>query len=79
MHWVVVRPGGQTRILLARAQDAGVSNPVGSQSGFYLQVDDFDAMYDKMISEGIEFLTEPRIEAHGWVAHFKAVSGNMWE
>jgi catechol 2,3-dioxygenase-like lactoylglutathione lyase family enzyme len=47
-RWVVVRPpGGQTGILLARAdgkhQIAVVGSQVAGRVGFFLRVDDFDA------------------------------------
>src|SRR5215472_7287376 len=66
-RWVVVRPpGGQTGILLARAdgphQAAAVGNQVAGRVGFFLRVDDFAAAYDRMTSAGVEFVTAPRTE-----------------
>ena len=83
-RWVVVRPpGGQTGILLARAdgedQAAGIGNQVAGRVGFFLRVDDFDAAYDRMTAAGVEFLTAPRTEPYGRVAVFVDVAGNQWD
>src|SRR3989441_10386955 len=50
-RWVVVRPvGGQTAILLARADDEQQVGSVGRQFagrvGMFLRVDDFDTAYE---------------------------------
>jgi len=74
-RWVVVRPrGAETGILLARAdgdhQGHVVGNQVAGRVGFFLRVDDFEASYDRMVSAGVEFVTEPRTEDYGRVAVF---------
>jgi predicted enzyme related to lactoylglutathione lyase len=81
---VVVRPpGGQTGILLARAdgeqQAAVVGNQVAGRVGFFLRVDDFDAAYERMRSAGVEFVTSPRTEPYGRVAVFLDLPGNRWD
>lgn len=83
-RWVVVRPpGGETGILLARAdgerQAAAVGNQHAGRVGFFLQVDDFDASYDRMRAAGVEFLTEPRTEPYGRIAVFLDIAGNRWD
>jgi catechol 2,3-dioxygenase-like lactoylglutathione lyase family enzyme len=83
-RWVVVRPpGGQTGILLARAdgehQGAVVGAQVAGRVGFFLRVDDFDAAYSRMNSAGVRFVTEPRTEAYGRVAVFLDIAGNRWD
>ncbi|MEU4447052.1 VOC family protein [Actinosynnema sp. NPDC050801] len=83
-RWVVVRPpGGGTGILLARAdgprQEAVVGDQVAGRVGFFLRVDDFDAVYDRMISAGVEFVTPPRPEPYGRVAVFLDIAGNRWD
>lgn len=83
-RWVVVRPpGGKTSILLARAdgdyQAAIVGNQIAGRVGFFLQVDDFKVKHAEMVGSGIEFVSEPRVEAYGRVAVFKDVSGNKWD
>ena len=83
-RWVVVRPpGGQTGILLARAdgvhQMSLVGGQVASRVGFFLRVDDFDQTFERMVSKGVEFVTAPRTEAYGTVAVFVDIAGNRWD
>ncbi|WP_431885379.1 VOC family protein [Micromonospora wenchangensis] len=83
-RWVVVRPpGAQTGILLARAdgerQDAAVGDQVAGRVGFFLRVDDFDAVHRRMVDAGVEFVTPPRTEPYGRVAVFRDVAGNRWD
>jgi catechol 2,3-dioxygenase-like lactoylglutathione lyase family enzyme len=83
-RWVVVRPpGAETGILLARAdgpdQAAAVGNQVAGRVGFFLQVDDFDAAYQRMTAAGVEFVTVPRTEPYGRVAVFRDIAGNRWD
>jgi catechol 2,3-dioxygenase-like lactoylglutathione lyase family enzyme len=83
-RWVVVRPpGGGTGILLAQAdgerQAAAVGNQAAGRVGFVLEVDDFDAAYERMTAAGVEFVTPPRTEPYGRVAVFTDVAGNRWD
>jgi catechol 2,3-dioxygenase-like lactoylglutathione lyase family enzyme len=83
-RWVVVRPpGGETGVLLARAdgehQAAAVGGQVAGRVGFFLRVDDFDAAHERMVSAGVEFVTSPRTEPYGRVAVFLDISGNRWD
>ncbi len=83
-RWVVVRPrGAETGILLARAdgdhQGLAVGNQVAGRVGFFLRVDDFGAAYNRMMSAGVEFVTEPRAEDYGRVAVFVDICGNRWD
>jgi catechol 2,3-dioxygenase-like lactoylglutathione lyase family enzyme len=83
-RWVVVRPaGGDTGILLARADGEHQASVVGEQFagrvGFFLRVDDFDAMHAKMVAAGVKFLTAPRVESYGQVAVFLDIEGNRWD
>ncbi|MGH9191406.1 MAG: VOC family protein [Acidimicrobiales bacterium] len=83
-RWVVVRPpGAETGILLARAdgddEAAGAGTQVAGRVGFFLNVDDFDASYDRMRAAGVEFVTVPRTERYGRVAVFIDVAGNRWD
>jgi catechol 2,3-dioxygenase-like lactoylglutathione lyase family enzyme len=83
-RWVVVKPpGGETAILLARADGEHQSAAVGSQAagrvGFFLRVDDFDAAYKRMADAGVRFVTEPRTEPYGRVAVFLDIAGNKWD
>ena len=83
-RWVVVRPpGAETGILIARADGSTQAGVVGKQAGgrvgFFLQVDDFAASYERMTSAGVEFVTRPRTEAYGQVAVFLDIAGNRWD
>jgi len=83
-RWVVVRPvGGQTGLLLARADGDHQSRVVGQQFagrvGFFLRVDDVDVSYERMIAAGVHFVLPPRAEAHGKVAVFIDLEGNRWD
>ncbi|GIH15216.1 VOC family protein [Rugosimonospora africana] len=83
-RWVVVRPpGGQTGILLARAdgerQAAIIGDQLAGRVGFFLRVDDFDAACERMSSAGVTFVTSPRTETYGRVAVFLDIAGNRWD
>ncbi|MEM7482885.1 MAG: VOC family protein [Acidobacteriota bacterium] len=83
-RWVVVRPpGGETGILLARAdgerQVQALGNQCAGRVGFFLRVDDFDASYQRMIDAGVQFTSPPRSEAYGRVAVFRDLEGNRWD
>lgn len=83
-RWVVVRPpGAQTGILLAladgEAQSAAVGNQFAGRVGFFLRVDDFDAVYERMSAAGVEFVGAPRAEPYGRVVVFVDIAGNRWD
>ncbi|MGW4500398.1 VOC family protein [Micromonospora sp. NPDC004336] len=83
-RWVVVRPpGGQTGLLLARAdgdrQAQAVGDQVAGRVGFFLRVDDFDAAHRRMVEAGVEFVKPPRPEPYGRVAVFRDIAGNLWD
>ena len=83
-RWVVVRPpGAETGLLLARAdgehQSAVVGHQFAGRVGFFLRVEDFDAMFHRMLEAGVEFVTQPRTEPYGQVAVFLDVAGNRWD
>jgi catechol 2,3-dioxygenase-like lactoylglutathione lyase family enzyme len=83
-RWVVVRPGGgQTGILLARADGGQQTHIVGEQFagrvGLFLRVDDFKTTYERMIAAGVRFVSPPRDEPYGRVAVFLDLEGNRWD
>ena len=83
-RWVVVRPtGAETAILLARADGDPQAAVVGKQAagrvGFFLHVDDFGAMYNRLTAAGVEFVTPPRTEPYGQVTVFRDIAGNRWD
>jgi catechol 2,3-dioxygenase-like lactoylglutathione lyase family enzyme len=83
-RWVVVRPaGGQTGILLARADREHQTRVVGEQFagrvGLFFRVDDFEAAHRRMVEHGVRFVSAPRAEAYGRVAVFMDLEGNRWD
>ena len=76
-------PGGETGILLAKAdgpeQLAAVGRQTGGRVGFFLRVDDFDAVHRRLTAAGVEFTRPPRAEPSGMVAVFRDVAGNQWD
>lgn len=83
-RWVVVRPpGGQTGILLARAdgpdQRAVVGNQFAGRVGLFLEVEDFETSYRRMTERGVRFVVAPRTEPYGRVAVFVDIAGNKWD
>lgn len=83
-RWVVVRPpGAATGLLLAQADGEDQAVVIGKQVagwvGFFLQVEDFEAAYERMASAGVRFLTAPRTESYGRVAVFIDFAGNKWD
>ena len=83
-RWVVVRPpGAETGILLARADGPDQARVVGDQVagrvGFFLQVDDFQATYERLLSAGVDFVKPPRSEDYGRIAVFTDIAGNRWD
>jgi predicted enzyme related to lactoylglutathione lyase len=83
-RWVVVQPrGGQTSILLARAdgstQEAVVGEQAAGRVAFFLRVDDFESTYQRLAGAGAEFVTEARDEDYGRVVVFRDIAGNKWD
>ena len=83
-RWVVVRPpGGQTGILLARADGDPQREVVGRQFagrvGLFLRVDDFAAAYERLAAAGVRFVSPPRDEPYGRLAVFLDLEGNRWD
>ena len=84
-RWVVVRPrGGQgASIVLARAskpeQEACVGNQTGGRVFLFLNTDDFQRDYDRLIAAGVAFVREPKTEDYGTVAVFRDLYGNLWD
>jgi catechol 2,3-dioxygenase-like lactoylglutathione lyase family enzyme len=83
-RWVVVQPtGGETGILLARADGDSQARSVGDQYagrvGLFLRVDDFEKMHRHMLAAGATFVSKPRDEPYGRVAVFLDIMGNRWD
>ncbi|MBP2323909.1 catechol 2,3-dioxygenase-like lactoylglutathione lyase family enzyme [Kibdelosporangium banguiense] len=84
-RWVVVAPPGstETALLLARAaspeQEARVGDQTGGRVGFFLNTEDFERDYARMVAAGVTFEGQPRHESYGTVAVFRDLYGNRWD
>ncbi len=84
-RWVVVAPPGstETTLLLARAatpeQEAFIGNQAGGRVFLFLHTDDFWRDYREMVTLGIKFVREPKVEDYGTVAVFEDLYGNLWD
>jgi len=83
-RWVVVRPRGAAGAALVLAEARGDQiRTIGQQAGgrvfLFLEVEDFDHAYRRMLAEGVTFRETPREEAYGKVAVFEDLCGNPWD
>lgn len=84
-RWVLVAPPGpgSASLLLARAttpeQKAATGNQTGGRVFLFLATDDFWRDYHRMISRGVSFVREPRVEDYGTVCVFADLYGNLWD
>lgn len=83
-RWVLVAPpGGETRLLLAKAADESQAARIGDQTGgrvfLFLHTDDFWRDHRRLAAKGVRFLETPRDEPYGWVAVFADRWGNRWD
>ena len=83
-RWVTMEPpGGGARIVIARAegevQVAAIGNQAGGRVWLFLQTDDFWRDHRKMITAGVFFEEEPRVEIYGTVAVWRDPFGNRWD
>ena len=78
-------PQGGTgpKLLLARAvgpeQLARLGDQTGGRVFLFLHTDDFACDYERMRSQGVRFMEEPRHEPYGVVAVFTDLYGNKWD
>ncbi len=83
-RWVLVAPpGGETQLLLAKAegpeQADAIGNQTGGRVGFFLHTDDFDADHARLLKAGVTFEEDRRHESYGTVAVFQDPFGNRWD
>jgi uncharacterized glyoxalase superfamily protein PhnB len=81
---VVAPPGGVgTTLLLAKASKPEQKGFVGNQAGgrvfLFLNTDDFQRDYNRLLANGITFVREPKEEEYGTVAVFEDLYGNLWD
>jgi len=84
-RWVLIAPKGSEgcSLLLAKGVGEEQRSRVGNQTGgrvfLFLKTDDFWRDYQKMQSQGIKFVREPKDEEYGTVAVFEDLYGNLWD
>ncbi len=83
-RWVrVSTPGGETSLLLAKAdganQLAAVGHAAGGRVGFFLHVENFEVTHSQLLAQGVQFRELPRHESYGTVAVFDDLYGNGWD
>ncbi len=84
-RWVLVKPDkdSECSILLAKANNEEQKVTIGNQTGgrvfLFLETDNFQRDYDKMLEKGINFIRKPSQEEYGTVAVFEDLYGNLWD
>ena len=81
-RWVEIAADGGA-LLLAKAKKseelAAVGNQHGGRVGLFLHVEDFDAVYRRLIEVDALFDEQPRDEPYGKVVVFRDLYGNRWD
>ncbi|MCP9237131.1 VOC family protein [Lewinella sp. JB7] len=85
-RWVRVRPRGTAAgaaILLARAKNEAELAAVGNQTGgrvfLFLETDDFERDYQRLLKYDVTIVREKSVEDYGTVAVFADLYGNLWD
>jgi catechol 2,3-dioxygenase-like lactoylglutathione lyase family enzyme len=84
-RWVLIKPDRESEccILLAKAnnekQNASIGNQTGGRVFLFLETDNFQRDYEKMLEKGINFIRKPSQEEYGTVAVFEDLYGNLWD
>ena len=82
-RWVVVLPGKDAALLLAKASDESQRVAIGQQTagrvGFFLKTDNFADTHARFTAAGVTFLEEARAEPYGTVSVFSDPFGNRWD
>lgn len=84
-RWIRMVPPGSDgfALVLGKAKNererAAVGNQAGGRVFLFLHTDDFWRDYEAMKNKQVEFVREAKEEAHGTVAIFKDLYGNLWD
>jgi len=82
-RWVEIAADGGGALLLAKAKEpeelSAVGNQFGGRVGLFLHVDDFDAIYQRLVEVSAQFDEQPRDEPYGRVVVFRDLYGNRWD
>jgi uncharacterized glyoxalase superfamily protein PhnB len=70
-------------LILARAKNeeerAAIGNQAGGRVFLFLHTDHFEADYQRMLQNGVQFVEQPRDEEYGRVVVFADIYGNRWD
>ncbi|MEN8637575.1 VOC family protein [Pseudoalteromonas distincta] len=73
----------RTNLLLAKATTPEQMSAIGNQTGgrvfLFLHTNDFWRDYNLMLSKGVTFNEEPRVEPYGTVVVFEDLYGTQWD
>jgi catechol 2,3-dioxygenase-like lactoylglutathione lyase family enzyme len=73
----------RTNLLLAKATTPEQMSAIGNQTGgrvfLFLHTNDFWRDYNLMLSKGVTFNEEPRVEPYGTVVVFEDLYGTKWD
>ena len=94
-RWVLISPpnsngacsnranSSRTNLLLAKATTPEQISAIGNQTGgrvfLFLHTNDFWRDYNLMLSKGVTFNEEPRVEPYGTVVVFEDLYGTKWD
>ena len=84
-RWVLVAPPGSTgtALMLARALNAEQEAVIGRQGAgrvfLFLETDDFERDYCRLLAAGVTFVRPSKTESYGTVAVFEDLYGNRWD
>ncbi|WP_116108342.1 VOC family protein [Lewinella sp. IMCC34191] len=84
-RWVRIRPAGAAgcAILLARPSTPEQRALIGRQAAdrvwLFLDTDDFERDYRRLVEQGVEIVRERSEEAYGKVCVFADCYGNRWD
>jgi len=94
-RWVLISPpnsngacsnranSSRTNPLLAKATTPKQISAIGNQTGgrvfLFLHTNDFWRDYNLMLSKGVTFNEEPRVEPYGTVVVFEDLYGTKWD
>lgn len=85
-RWVRMRPKGAGKhgacLLLAKAkadQKEAIGNQHGGRVGFFLHVDNFDEIHQRIIDKNVTIVRSASVEDFGKVMVFADLYGNKWD
>lgn len=84
-RWVRIAPPGSTEtcLLLAKAEGDAQKSRIGNQAGgrvfLFLNTDNFERDYQRLLDQQVTIVREPVTEAYGTVAVFADLYGNQWD